>query len=87
MKEYSSDQNAAVHRVQVVVKDLLSFLCSTRTRHSCVIKEERRFHLACGVAFTFFDNLHKHWVVTADSEPKAVFIFLDYYTSLDQTCQ
>lgn len=40
-----------------------------------------------GQVFTFFDKLHKHWVVTADSEPKAIFIFLDYYTSLDQTCQ
>lgn len=29
MKEYSSDQNA----IQVVIKDLLSFLCSMRTRH------------------------------------------------------
>lgn len=36
---------------------------------------------------TFFDKLHKHWVVTADSEPKAIFIFLDYYTSRDQTCK
>lgn len=36
---------------------------------------------------TFFDKLHKHWVVTTDSEPKAIFIFLDDYTSLDQTCK
>lgn len=41
----------------------------------------------CGWVVTFFDKLHKHWVVTADSQPKAIFIFLDYYTSLDQTCQ
>lgn len=46
-----------------------------------------RMSSLCGAAFTFFDKLHKHWVVAADSEPKAIFIFLDYYTSRDQTCK
>lgn len=39
------------------------------------------------VHLTFFDKLHKHRVVTTDSKPKAIFIFLDDYTSLDQTCK
>lgn len=37
--------------------------------------------------FTFFDQLHKHRVVTTHCEPKAIFIFLDDYASLDQTCK
>lgn len=45
------------------------------------------FLLSLRSCLTLFDKLHKHWVVATDSEPKAIFIFLDDNTSLDQTCK
>lgn len=38
------------------------------------------------VSLTFFYQLHKHGVVSAYGQPKAIFISLDYHTPLDKTC-
>lgn len=37
------------------------------------------------VSLTFFDQLHKNGIVSTHSQPKAIFISLDYHTALDET--
>lgn len=37
------------------------------------------------VSLTFFDQLHKDGIVSAHSQPKTIFIPLDYHTALDET--
>lgn len=36
------------------------------------------------VSLTFFDQLHKDGIVSTHSQPKAIFISLDYHTALDK---